>query len=324
MLWLRPASTDPIRKITIAAWKKILRPYRSPSLPHSGVDAVDASRYAVTTQERCCRPPRSATMVGRAIETMVWSSAARSMPRSRAPRMSQRRRPTTSGCVPGCCSDWTAVCSAMTPPGRDGMCRLPGWTGLGRAARSAASEDDDLRTRREDRRAVPVAGPALHDEARLGEQAAQVLGVDEPQRAAEPPLVPRAQGAHDMGDVDEVPVVLDRVVEPRRERLAVGRDDPDAGERRHPRRPGARSGVAGLEGEQPAGFEVAVEGAQRRADGVVVQEQLERMARHRHQREALAEVERPCVATDPRDRRTAGPRHREHRLGRVDADQTAG
>ena len=41
---LRPASAEPIRKITIAAWKKDLRPYRSPSLPHRGVETVDASR----------------------------------------------------------------------------------------------------------------------------------------------------------------------------------------------------------------------------------------------------------------------------------------
>jgi hypothetical protein len=32
------------RKITIEAWKKIFRPYGSPSLPHSGVETVVASR----------------------------------------------------------------------------------------------------------------------------------------------------------------------------------------------------------------------------------------------------------------------------------------
>ena len=42
--WLSPDSTEPIRKITIAAWKNIFRPYWSPSLPHSGVDTVVASR----------------------------------------------------------------------------------------------------------------------------------------------------------------------------------------------------------------------------------------------------------------------------------------
>ena len=42
--WARPDSAEPIRKITIEAWKNIFRPYMSPSLPHSGVDTVEASR----------------------------------------------------------------------------------------------------------------------------------------------------------------------------------------------------------------------------------------------------------------------------------------
>ncbi len=41
---LRPDRIEPTRKMTIAAWKKIFRPYWSPSLPHSGVDTVVASR----------------------------------------------------------------------------------------------------------------------------------------------------------------------------------------------------------------------------------------------------------------------------------------
>ena len=41
---LRPDRIEPIRKMTIAAWKKIFRPYWSPSLPQSGVDTVGASR----------------------------------------------------------------------------------------------------------------------------------------------------------------------------------------------------------------------------------------------------------------------------------------
>jgi hypothetical protein len=39
-----PASAEPARKMTIAAWKNAFRPYRSPSLPQSGVVTVDASR----------------------------------------------------------------------------------------------------------------------------------------------------------------------------------------------------------------------------------------------------------------------------------------
>ncbi len=44
MVWLKPASAEPMTKITIATWKKIFRPNWSPSLPHSGVDTVDARR----------------------------------------------------------------------------------------------------------------------------------------------------------------------------------------------------------------------------------------------------------------------------------------
>ena len=39
-----PASSEPIRKVTIANSRTGRRPYRSEILPYSGVDAVDASR----------------------------------------------------------------------------------------------------------------------------------------------------------------------------------------------------------------------------------------------------------------------------------------
>ncbi len=44
MLWLSPESIEPHKKMTIAAWKKNLRPYWSPSLPQSGVETVAVSR----------------------------------------------------------------------------------------------------------------------------------------------------------------------------------------------------------------------------------------------------------------------------------------
>ena len=44
IVWLSPDRTEPIRKMTIAAWKKNFRPYWSPSFPHSGVETVAASR----------------------------------------------------------------------------------------------------------------------------------------------------------------------------------------------------------------------------------------------------------------------------------------
>jgi hypothetical protein len=39
-----PDRIEPMRKMTMDAWKKIFLPYWSPSLPHSGVDTVVASR----------------------------------------------------------------------------------------------------------------------------------------------------------------------------------------------------------------------------------------------------------------------------------------
>ncbi len=83
--------------MTIAAWKKPLRPYWSPSLPHSGVEAVEASRYDVTTHDRWLSPWRSATIVGRAVETIVWSRAASSSPSSSAPMMNRRRSAENPG-----------------------------------------------------------------------------------------------------------------------------------------------------------------------------------------------------------------------------------
>ncbi len=74
--WAAPHSADPARNTTIATWSTTLRPYRSPSLPYSGVTAVWASRYAVTTQEMWFSPPRSPTIVGSAVDTIVESSAA--------------------------------------------------------------------------------------------------------------------------------------------------------------------------------------------------------------------------------------------------------
>ena len=38
--WANPASADPARKMTIAAMNRYLRPYWSPSLPHTWVVAV--------------------------------------------------------------------------------------------------------------------------------------------------------------------------------------------------------------------------------------------------------------------------------------------
>lgn len=51
MFWDSPASNDPSRNVPIENRKTGRRPNRSAILPYSGVDAVEASRYAVTTHE---------------------------------------------------------------------------------------------------------------------------------------------------------------------------------------------------------------------------------------------------------------------------------
>lgn len=48
-------------------------------MPQIGVEAAVASVYAVTTQERCSRPPSSPTIVGIAVPMIMLSSIASSM-----------------------------------------------------------------------------------------------------------------------------------------------------------------------------------------------------------------------------------------------------
>lgn len=110
-----PASTDPPTKTTALSWKTILRPKRSPNLPTSTVETVSASRYAVTTQAMCPPPPRSATMVGSAVDTIVWSSAASSMPSTMVTKtMLVRRRLSGGGPAGGAVVTVSVTCG---PPG---------------------------------------------------------------------------------------------------------------------------------------------------------------------------------------------------------------
>ena len=44
MEWLKPDRAEPTMKMTIEAWKKVLRPYWSPSFPHRGVETVEVRR----------------------------------------------------------------------------------------------------------------------------------------------------------------------------------------------------------------------------------------------------------------------------------------
>ena len=71
MSFARPQKNEPTMKITTLIWKIRFRPNRSPNLPASTVEMVSASMYAVTTQAMCPAPPRSPTIVGSAVETIV-------------------------------------------------------------------------------------------------------------------------------------------------------------------------------------------------------------------------------------------------------------
>ena len=79
MLCDSPDSTEPTRKTAMANTNRFFRPYRSPSLPYSGVEMVVASVYAVTTQDRCSTPPSSPTIRGMAVPTTMLSSWASSI-----------------------------------------------------------------------------------------------------------------------------------------------------------------------------------------------------------------------------------------------------
>ena len=52
------------------------------------------------TQAMCDPPLRSPTIVGSAVDTIVWSSAASSMPSMSAPMMSRMRRRLSPGRAP--------------------------------------------------------------------------------------------------------------------------------------------------------------------------------------------------------------------------------
>ncbi len=64
-----PATTEAATNRPRAIWKRRLRPKMSDSLPQSGVETVIVRRVALATHESCSWPPRSPTIVGRAVPT---------------------------------------------------------------------------------------------------------------------------------------------------------------------------------------------------------------------------------------------------------------
>jgi hypothetical protein len=72
-------ASEPAMKIMIASRMMARRPWISESFPNSGVVAVAARRYAVTTQERSSILARLLPIAGSAGATMVCSSAERNI-----------------------------------------------------------------------------------------------------------------------------------------------------------------------------------------------------------------------------------------------------
>ncbi len=82
-----PHSAEPTMKMPMAPSMNALRPYRSDSLPYSGVEIVEVMRKAVVAHAWREKPCRSSAIVRMAVDMIVWSSAARNMPISRPTRM---------------------------------------------------------------------------------------------------------------------------------------------------------------------------------------------------------------------------------------------
>ncbi len=62
----------------VAMYNNGLRPVKSESRPYRGIKLVEASKYADPTQEYCpASPSNRSEMIGSAVETIVWSRAAR-------------------------------------------------------------------------------------------------------------------------------------------------------------------------------------------------------------------------------------------------------
>ncbi len=79
MSWAAAQRADEATKVANAISSRSLRPWRSPSLPQSGVVAAAATTYAVTTHDTSPRLPRSLAITGRPVARIVWSRTAGSI-----------------------------------------------------------------------------------------------------------------------------------------------------------------------------------------------------------------------------------------------------
>ena len=198
----------------------------------------------MTTQDRCSSPPRSPTIVGSAVETIVWSSAARNMPSISAAKIgtSSRSLLTPAALCSSVRNTVSAILRAVDAPrpaaarrtrapstaaAARGRTRRP--PGRARAARSA------------DRRRTWLRGAAL----RLGERVA-LRDVEPRARTAgrsasvARALVEPAGGERLLGVLDRL--LADRLAPAPRASGSGGRAWRGRPRRRRPHRPCRRSG----------------------------------------------------------------------------------
>src|SRR3954447_3553567 len=111
----RPANIEPTMKTTIESWISSFLLNRSASLPQIGVEAVEDSSVAVTTQVYWpCVPCRSVMIVGRALETTVEDRNATNIASNIPERASRICRWVICPC---CSTGATPVAAAGSDPG---------------------------------------------------------------------------------------------------------------------------------------------------------------------------------------------------------------
>src|SRR3954454_13802406 len=115
----------------------------------------------------CSRPPRSPTIVGRAVETIVWSSDASSITSSSAPMTTPSRRALGSALVTAMAISGSALVLHRAGEAGDGVLDARGHRDEGGEVRGRRRRGEPLDRRREvrDRR---VQGVRLRRERALG------------------------------------------------------------------------------------------------------------------------------------------------------------
>src|SRR3954471_775543 len=234
----------------------------SPSLPYSGVTTVTARRYAVTTHERCSRPPRSPTIGGSAVDAIFWSSDASSMTSIRP--LTTRRMPWRS--VPASASWWSAVTAALLlmaseVPRSMTADALPRRTGAQRLASAAVPCDTEPHGSVSARRPHLRGARGSHPPRRPRAPRARRRDAHRPRRAVShvadrhEEARARARGGGARHDREGRPraAVHARPAAPRRRRGLGGRLPADAGRPPRPVRADARANErkgSGMTGEQ--------------------------------------------------------------------------